>query len=76
MSDNTFSRRQALGSVGAIVAGTIAGSKLASGQTAAPAAPRATADVPKARVAPRDELVNVLEYEDEAKKALAPGHSR
>ena len=73
MSDNPLSRRQALGSVGAIVAGTIAGSKLASGQTPAPAAPRAAADVPKARVAPRDELVNVLEYEDEAKKALAAG---
>ena len=64
MSDNKFSRRQALGSVGAIVAGTIAGSKLASGQTAAPAAPAP-------RVAPRDELVNVLEYEDEAKKKLS-----
>ena len=73
MSDNPLSRRQALGSVGAIVAGTIAGSKLASGQTPAPAASRAAADVPKARVAPRDELVNVLEYEDEAKKALAAG---
>jgi 4-hydroxymandelate oxidase len=73
MSDNPLSRRQALGSVGAIVAGTIAGSKLASGQTAAPAAPRAAPDMPKARVAPRDELVNVLEYEDEAKKTLAAG---
>jgi 4-hydroxymandelate oxidase len=76
MSDNTFSRRQALESVGAIVAGTIAGSKLADGQTAAPAtpaAPRAATALPKARVAPRDELVNVLEYEEEAKKVLAPG---
>jgi 4-hydroxymandelate oxidase len=68
MSDNKFNRRQALGSVGAIVAGTFAGSKLASGQTAAP---RSGADAPKARVAPRDELVNVLEYEDEAKKVLS-----
>src|SRR3954471_1491352 len=65
MSDNKFSRRQALGSVGAIVAGTIGGSKLANGQTPAPAGPAA-------RVAPRDELVNVLEYEDEAKKKLSP----
>ena len=61
MSDKPLSRRQALGSVGAIVAGTIAGSKLASGQTAAPAAPRATADMPKVRVAPRDELVLLLQ---------------
>ena len=68
MSDKTFSRRQALGTVGAIVAGTVAGSKLASGQT--PAALRTAADAAAARVAPRDELVNVLEYEDEAKKKL------
>ena len=73
MSDKKFSRRQALGSVGAVVAGTIAGSTLASGQTAAPAAPRGAADAPKVKVAPRDELVNVLEYEDEAKKVLATG---
>jgi 4-hydroxymandelate oxidase len=72
MSDKKLSRRQALGSVGAIVAGTIAGSKLASGQT--PAAPAQPAKRPDAapRLAPRDELVNVLEYEDEAKKKLAP----
>ncbi len=38
MSDQKISRRRALGSVGAIVAGTVAGSKMASGQT--PAAPR------------------------------------
>jgi len=65
MSDNKFSRRQALGSVGAIVAGTIGGSKLAQGQTTAPA-------TPAARLAPRDELVNILEYEDEARKKLSP----
>jgi 4-hydroxymandelate oxidase len=73
MSDNTFSRRQALESVGAIVAGTIAGSKLADGQTATPGAPRAATALPSARVAPRDELVNVLEYEEEARKVLAAG---
>ena len=73
MSDNTLSRRQALESVGAIVAGTIAGSKLANGQTATPAVPRAATELPKPKVAPRDELVNVLEYEDEAKKVLAAG---
>src|SRR6476659_8717029 len=68
MSDKKLSRRQALGSVGAIVAGTVAGSKLASGQT--PAAPKPEPHTP--RLAPRDELVNVPEYEEEAKKKLAP----
>jgi len=76
MSDKKLNRRQALGSVGAIVAGTVAGAKIASGQTPAaarpPAAPAAAADTSKVRLAPRDELVNVLEYEDEAKKKLAP----
>src|SRR4029077_4689138 len=67
MSDNTFSRRQALGSVGAIVAGTVAASKLANGQTTA-----MPAQIPAPRVAPRDELVNTLEFEEEAKKKLAP----
>jgi isopentenyl diphosphate isomerase/L-lactate dehydrogenase-like FMN-dependent dehydrogenase len=71
MSDKSLSRRQALGSVGAIFAGTIAGSTLAAGQTA-PATPRATANVPRVRVVPREELVNVLEYEEEARKVLAP----
>src|SRR5712691_10484775 len=69
MSDNKLSRRQALGSVGAIVVGTVAGSNLANGQT--PTAQR-PADAPAPRLAPRDELVNVLEYEEEAKKKLAP----
>jgi 4-hydroxymandelate oxidase len=68
MSENKVSRRQALGSVGAIVAGTVAGSKLANGQ--APAAPATHAPAP--RLAPRDELVNTLEFEEEAKKKLAP----
>jgi 4-hydroxymandelate oxidase len=76
MSDKKLSRRQALESVGAIVAGTIAGSKLANGQTPStaplPPKPPRAADPAPARVAPRDELVNVPEYEDEAKKKLAP----
>jgi 4-hydroxymandelate oxidase len=74
MSNNKVSRRQALGSVSAIVAGTIAGSKIANGQTpaATPAAQRPATDAASPRLAPRDELVNVLEYEDEAKKKLAP----
>jgi 4-hydroxymandelate oxidase len=68
MSDK-FSRRQALESVGAIVAGTVAGSAMANGQ--APAG-RAPLDTTSPRLAPRDELVNVLEFEEEAKKKLAP----
>src|SRR3954468_1497504 len=74
MSDKKLNRRQALGSVGAIVAGTFAGSKLASGQTAPPASPaaRSPMDAGAPRLAPRDELVNVLEYEDEARKKLSP----
>jgi 4-hydroxymandelate oxidase len=68
MSDNKVSRRQALGSVGAIVVGSMAGARLANGQTATPAKPAGAAP----RVAPRDELVNVLEYADEAKKKLTP----
>lgn len=68
MSDK-FSRRQALESVGAIVAGTVAGSAMANGQ--APAA-RPALDPTAPRLAPRDELVNTLEYEEEAKKKLAP----
>jgi 4-hydroxymandelate oxidase len=70
---NKFSRRRALGSVGAIVAGTVAGSKIASGQS--PAAPRERApwDPPlPVRLAPREELVNLLEFEEEAKKQLQP----
>ena len=73
MSDHKLSRRRALGSVGAIVAGTVAGSKIASGQT--PAAPRERApwEPPvQVRVAPREELVNILEFEEEAKKKLQP----
>lgn len=69
MSDNKFSRRQALESVGAIVAGTVAGSAMASGQ-APPTRP--PLDLAAPRLAPRDELVNTLEYEEEAKKKLAP----
>ena len=67
MSDK-LSRRQALESVGAIVAGTVGGSAMARGQ--APAARPALDTGP--HIAPRDELVNILDYEEEAKKKLAP----
>jgi 4-hydroxymandelate oxidase len=68
MSDK-LSRRQAIEGVGAIVAGTIAGGGMAKGQKPATRPP---ADSAGPRVAPRDELVNTLEYEQEAKKKLAP----
>jgi 4-hydroxymandelate oxidase len=67
MNDNKLSRRQALGNVGAVIAGTVAGSKLASGQRAA-----VLNETPVPRLAPRDELVNTLEFEEEAKKKLPP----
>ena len=73
MSDHKLSRRRALGSVGAIVAGTVVGGKIARGQS--PAAPRERApwDPPvSVQIAPRDELVNILEFEEEAKKKLQP----
>jgi len=74
MSDHKVSRRQALGSAGAIVAGTFAGSALATGEAPASQRPeRAPWDPPaNPRVAPREELVNLLEFEEEAKKLLPP----
>ena len=69
MSDQKLSRRQALESVGAIVAGTVAGSAMAKGQ--APGA-RPPMDMTSPRLVPREELLNTLEYEEEAKKKLAP----
>src|SRR5688572_13685840 len=74
MADHKVSRRRALGSVGAVVAGTVAGSRIAGGQTpAAQRQERAAWEPPvQVRLAPREELVNILEYEDEAKKKLAP----
>jgi 4-hydroxymandelate oxidase len=75
MSDHKISRRHALGSVGAIVAGTVAGSAVGNGQ--APAAgqrqERAPWEPPATlRLVPREEIVNLLEFEEEAKKKLAP----
>jgi 4-hydroxymandelate oxidase len=67
MSDKTVSRRQALGRVGALVAGTMTGSTWANGQ---PASAQVTSERPP-RLAPRDELVNTLEFEDEARKKLS-----
>jgi 4-hydroxymandelate oxidase len=50
-------RRRALGSVGSIVADTVAGAQRPRAETAA-------------RLAPREQLVNVLEYGDQAKRVL------
>lgn len=72
MSDHKVSRRQALGSVSAIVAGTVAGSAIGQGQAPAAQRPIVPGEAPVRPVAPREELVNILEYEDEAKKKLAP----
>jgi isopentenyl diphosphate isomerase/L-lactate dehydrogenase-like FMN-dependent dehydrogenase len=70
---NKLSRRRALGSVGAIVAGTVAGSRLASGQTPSGQRDRAPWEPPlPVRLTPREELVNILEFEEEAKKKLQP----
>ena len=73
MSDEKVTRRQALGSVGAIVAGTVAGAKIANGQAPSGQRERAPWEPPLAvRVTPREEIVNMLEFEDEAKKKLQP----
>ena len=73
MSDHKVSRRKALGSVGAVVAGTVAGSAIAGQTPAAQRGERAPWEPPvPLRVAPRDELVNLLEFEEEAKKKLQP----
>jgi 4-hydroxymandelate oxidase len=58
MSERTVSRRQTLGGLGSIIVDTMAG-----GQP-----PRAETGV---RLAPRDQLVNVLEYEEQAARVLA-----
>jgi 4-hydroxymandelate oxidase len=68
MSEHGFSRRQAFQSVGAIVAGTVGASR-ARGQASVAGRPKEAAPP---RSAPQDELVNTLEYEEEAKKKLTP----
>ncbi len=61
MRTRRVSRRQALGSAGSLVIG----SRLARTQ-----APSGTASAPDARLAPLDELVNSLEFEEQAKRVL------
>ena len=64
-------RAQVAGSVGALVAGSVTGSRAAGDQTLPARAPR-PAEAKPVRLAPRAELVNVLEYEQQAKAKLAP----
>lgn len=74
MTDRKFTRRQALGGVSAIVAGTVAGSAVAGGEAEAQRArgPWGPTLTPAQRLSPREELVNLLEFEEEAKKTLSP----
>lgn len=73
MSETKLSRRQALGGVGAIVAGTVAGSAIGGDSPAAQQRDRAPWEPQQpVRLTPREELVNILEYEEEAKKKLQP----
>jgi hypothetical protein len=71
MSNQKVSRRRMLGTAVAAAAGAAAGSKSAMAQ-APQRDPLPWESQNVARVAPRDELVNLLEFEDEAKKKLSP----
>jgi 4-hydroxymandelate oxidase len=57
MRERTVSRRQTLSSLGSIVVDTVAGKQLRPTEAGV-------------RLAPRDQLVNVLEYEDQAARVL------
>src|SRR6266487_1866015 len=70
MANRSLTRRQALGTIGMLAAASAADSKPTAGWSGQ-AALRSTAAAP-ARLAPRAELVNTLEYEAQAKLALAP----
>ena len=71
MSNQKVSRRRMLGTAVSAAAGAAAGSKGAMAQ-APQRDPLPWESQNIARVAPRDELVNLLEFEDEAKKKLSP----
>ena len=72
MSNQKVSRRRMLGTAGAVVAGTIAGTKVAEGQNPGRDVRPPWDRSPVTRLAPREELVNLLEFEEEAKKKLPP----
>ena len=63
MRERAVTRRQTLGSLRSIVVDAVAGAQL----------PRTEAGV---RLAPRDQLVSVLEYEEQAKRVLGDGAYR
>src|SRR5262245_37930589 len=63
MALHNLTRRRALGAAGAV----LVGSKIAPGAT-----PGVQPGVARAVLAPRAELVNTLEYEEQAKLKLAP----
>lgn len=69
MSSQKLSRRQVLGSVGAIVTGSAAGSALGG---EAPVSQQQEEMLRESLLTPREDLVNILEYEAEAKKTLQP----
>jgi 4-hydroxymandelate oxidase len=71
MSDRHLTRRQALGAAGRMLAGPVAGPTLADVQTNPAPAVQLPAAGP-VRLAPRADLVNTLEYEEQAKLKLAP----
>lgn len=76
MTGNTFTRRHALETLGAAATASVAGSARAAAQTpaaggTAAARSNATPEAP-ARLAPCSELVNVPEFEEQAKITLAP----
>jgi 4-hydroxymandelate oxidase len=67
MADRTISRRQAIGRSGAVIAASVSAAAAAA-QAPAPS-PQVTGR-PTVRLVPRGELVNVLEYEDQARRLL------
>lgn len=68
MTDRRVTRRQMLGRAGAVVSASIAGPALAR-ESRASAQPASDAQPP--RLAPPEDLVNILEFEEQAKKTLA-----
>src|SRR5262245_23789384 len=68
MSDRSLSRREALNRVSTLVTGPAGAPAAQTGRRGGPP----PADRSAARLVPRGDLVNTLEYEDEARKALAP----
>jgi 4-hydroxymandelate oxidase len=66
MRTHTLSRRQALNRAGALLAGSLAGASAVRGQAPVGTAARLGSGM----LVPRADLVNVLEYEDQARRVL------